>query len=69
MNCPKCGSEQIFVLNSRPYEGGIRRRRECAVCKLRFNSYEYPDVLAKTVRLDLIRNLKLALQALEKIKM
>ena len=40
MKCPKCGSEQIHVINSRPSKGEIRRRRECISCARRFWTVE-----------------------------
>ena len=39
MNCPKCGSK-AKVIDSRPYESYIIRRRECNGCKHRFTTYE-----------------------------
>ena len=43
MNCPKCGSEDSKVIDSRSIHGGssIRRRRECISCNFRFTTYEY----------------------------
>lgn len=42
MICPKCGSDNDKVLESRTNKDGdvIRRRRECLVCHNRFTSYE-----------------------------
>lgn len=41
MKCPYCGSENLKVIDSRAAEdGSIRRRRECAVCRKRFTTYE-----------------------------
>ena len=45
MKCPKCGSDDDKVLDSRPAREGaaIRRRRECMKCGHRFTTYEEID--------------------------
>jgi len=40
MHCPKCGSEDSKVVESRDTGGSIRRRRECEECHKRFTTYE-----------------------------
>ena len=40
MYCPFCGERDTRVLDSRPSETNIRRRRECARCGKRFTTYE-----------------------------
>ena len=40
MNCPYCGFEDSKVIDSRPSEEKIRRRRECLECSKRFTTYE-----------------------------
>lgn len=42
MRCPKCGSSQDKVIDSREAREGhaIRRRRECMRCDFRFTTYE-----------------------------
>ncbi|MEN9252224.1 MAG: transcriptional regulator NrdR [Thermostichales cyanobacterium BF3_bins_165] len=42
MKCPRCGKQDIRVLESRSAEGGqsVRRRRECSACSYRFTTYE-----------------------------
>ncbi|MEO0853585.1 MAG: transcriptional regulator NrdR [Cyanobacteria bacterium J06648_11] len=42
MQCPRCSSQTIRVLESRSAESGqsVRRRRECSDCKYRFTTYE-----------------------------
>ena len=40
MKCPECGYEDSKVIDSRPAENKIRRRRECLECKCRFTTYE-----------------------------
>ncbi|HAZ91563.1 MAG TPA: transcriptional regulator NrdR [Eubacterium sp.] len=40
MKCPYCGSEDSKVLDSRPFEDSIKRRRECNTCFKRFNTFE-----------------------------
>ena len=45
MKCPKCGSDDDKVLDSRAVREGaaIRRRRECTVCGARFTTHEEID--------------------------
>jgi transcriptional regulator NrdR len=40
MNCPKCGYYDSKVIDSRPADNKIRRRRECLKCDYRFTTYE-----------------------------
>lgn len=42
MRCPKCGSQDDKVIDSRAARDGacIRRRRECLNCECRFTTYE-----------------------------
>lgn len=40
MNCPKCGSYNLVVRDSRPSKQSIRRRRHCNDCGHRFNTIE-----------------------------
>ena len=40
MNCPFCGHPHSKVTDSRVAENGIRRRRECQSCELRYTTYE-----------------------------
>ncbi|MSQ05748.1 MAG: transcriptional repressor NrdR [Dehalococcoidia bacterium] len=40
MRCPHCGYSDSKVTDSREAEEGIRRRRECQRCKVRFTTYE-----------------------------
>ena len=40
MNCPYCDNQESKVVDSRYIQDGIRRRRECLMCSLRFNTYE-----------------------------
>ncbi|WP_295214139.1 transcriptional regulator NrdR [Ruminococcus sp.] len=40
MYCPFCGERDTRVLDSRPSETKIRRRRECTRCGKRFTTYE-----------------------------
>ena len=42
MNCPNCGGNTTFIVDSRQNgDGTIRRRRyECYDCKKRFTTYE-----------------------------
>lgn len=40
MKCPECGFEDSKVVDSRPTDSRIRRRRECIQCGFRFTTYE-----------------------------
>ncbi len=40
MNCPYCGGTGSRVIDSRPLDGGVRRRRKCLSCGARFTTYE-----------------------------
>lgn len=40
MRCPYCGFVESKVIDSRPTENSIRRRRECLKCQKRFTTYE-----------------------------
>lgn len=40
MRCPYCGYFDSLVLDSRPVDEKIRRRRECKSCHRRFTTYE-----------------------------
>ncbi|MGX8699621.1 MAG: transcriptional regulator NrdR, partial [bacterium] len=40
MKCPYCGFPESKVVDSRPSEAAIRRRRECFGCMKRFTTYE-----------------------------
>ncbi len=40
MNCPFCGHGESKVIDSRESADGVRRRRECMRCELRFTTYE-----------------------------
>lgn len=41
--CPVC-SGNTRVINTRPKENTIRRRRECTECLTRFSTYEKMDI-------------------------
>ena len=40
MKCPYCGFDDSKVIDSRPNDDKIRRRRECIKCSGRFTTYE-----------------------------
>lgn len=44
MVCPFCGYDDSKVIDSRPYEGKIRRRRECIKCGRRFTTFESIEI-------------------------
>lgn len=43
MKCPFCGFAESKVIDSRPNEETIRRRRECLSCQKRFTTYEFVE--------------------------
>ena len=51
MWCPLCNHDDTRVVDSRVTGDGmqIRRRRECASCAARFNTYETPELIAPRV--------------------
>jgi transcriptional repressor NrdR len=51
MWCPFCNHDDTRVVDSRVTGDGmqIRRRRECAGCASRFNTYETPELVAPRV--------------------
>ena len=49
MKCPECGYEDSKVIDSRPAENKIRRRRECLSCKCRFTTYEMVETIPLVV--------------------
>ena len=54
MKCPQCGSDNNYVIDSRPStEYGVRRRRECNECGKRFTTYEI--TLAEKAKYEQIR--------------
>jgi transcriptional repressor NrdR len=44
MRCPKCGSEDSAVVDSRADDEAIRRRRECQACSFRFTTFERAEL-------------------------
>ena len=44
MKCPKCGSEELSVVDSRGDGATIRRRRECQDCQFRFTTFERVEI-------------------------
>jgi len=58
MWCPFCNHDDTRVVDSRVTGDGmqIRRRRECASCSSRFNTYETPELIApRVIKSDGIR--------------
>ena len=44
MHCPFCGFNDFKVIDSRPSDDRIRRRRECIKCHGRFTTYEVVEM-------------------------
>ncbi|MEG0018461.1 MAG: transcriptional regulator NrdR, partial [Hydrogenoanaerobacterium sp.] len=49
MKCPFCGYEETKVIDSRPTDEKIRRRRECLNCEKRFTTYEVVETMPLVV--------------------
>lgn len=49
MKCPFCGAEDTKVIDSRPTEDSIRRRRKCESCGRRFTTYEKVETIPMMV--------------------
>ena len=49
MRCPYCDHAESRVIDSRDAVDGIRRRRECSLCGLRFTTYERIQTMALMV--------------------
>ena len=51
MRCPRCGTPDTRVVDSRDLDDGstIRRRRECASCTTRFTTYERIEAARLTI--------------------
>jgi len=46
MNCPYCNSSEFKTLETRDSTGNTtRRRKECALCRKRFTTYEYVETV------------------------
>lgn len=45
MRCPFCNEEDTKVIDSRPAENAIRRRRQCEKCGKRFTTYEKVETI------------------------
>lgn len=45
MKCPFCNAADTKVIDSRPAENSIRRRRQCEVCGKRFTTYEKVETI------------------------
>ena len=53
MKCPECNCEDSKVIDSRPTENKVRRRRECIKCGYRFTTYEIvEDVPLMVIKKD-----------------
>lgn len=63
MRCPYCLKPDTNVLDSRPSDDSIRRRRSCSSCKNRFTTYERIEnafsVIKKDGRLELFNRQKM----------
>ena len=49
MKCPFCGELNSRVIDSRPADNSIRRRRQCEACGKRFTTYEKIETIPMMV--------------------
>lgn len=61
MICPKCNGRESKCIDTRQYDDGIRRRRECLVCGTRFSTVEvgvdhYRNLEANSLRGSMLIN-------------
>lgn len=49
MRCSLCGSDDTKVLDTRPIDQGVRRRRQCKKCGARFSTMERPQAASLSV--------------------
>ena len=55
MTCPNCGGN-TKVIDSRPQEDSVYRRRECMVCKKRFSTTEIDlEMYQKITKMEAVR--------------
>lgn len=52
MRCPYCLKADTNVLDSRPSDDSIRRRRECVSCSKRFTTYERIENTFSVIKKD-----------------
>lgn len=57
MKCEMCGHDHSGVTDSRPFVGGIRRRRQCERCGHRWTTKEYPADITSMVGDPYLRKL------------
>lgn len=62
MVCPKCGSYNVIVIDSRPADAMVNRRRKCCVCDYRFNTVEvntdnYDRLVQLAVLMEKVRDM------------
>ena len=70
MNCPRCGSNQIFVIDSRTKDAIVKRRRRCAKCYHTFDSIEvYETEFKKFAKYETaVKNMAEYVEAIRTIK-
>ena len=76
--CPFCGSENNQVICTTKIEDGIRRRRSCLDCLMRWNTFEFSEDSEKQLQkqqIDLVRQtvdarfaIREAIEKLQRIK-
>lgn len=69
MTCPHCGGD-TKVIDSRPNEDSVQRRRECLSCKQRFSTTEIDlqlyTKLARTFSVSENKNINKAIEYIKK---
>lgn len=68
MRCPKCKSYNQRIVDSRPANNTVKRRRECLDCGFRFNTVEFSNETLQEYEEDIERVLAVLSKAKEVLK-
>ena len=66
--CPFCGSENNHVVCSVKIDNGIRRRRGCLDCRMRWNTFEYSEGTEQSLQERQIKLIRATVDAQYAIK-
>lgn len=56
MRCPKCGSCNMYIVDSRSDDTTVRRRRECSDCGHRYSTLEITETEYTFLKHQLVDN-------------
>lgn len=57
MKCLNCGADSSYIIDSRPYNDFIKRRRKCSICGHRWNTFEIQQRYCNNIVCDLIEKI------------